>query len=109
MALCDYERDTLSRIHFGKAPKIIGAAWFAACEALSEGGYVRGGKLTEKGLSALDAKQGKCNHSMVWVAKATDLDVPELDEDGAPTNEVEHFDVNFYRCKLCGYVRADAD
>ena len=50
-----------------------------------------------------------CKHQMIWVNKYSDLDVPEVNQDGTVTNEIEWVDVNFYRCKLCGFVRADAD
>jgi len=50
-----------------------------------------------------------CEGNMVWVQKYSDLDVPQVDQQGKPTGEVEYVDVDFYRCKFCGTVRAEAE
>lgn len=51
----------------------------------------------------------QCDHKMVWVQKYSDLEVPELGDDGVPTNEIEYVDVNFYRCSLCGLIHVDSN
>jgi hypothetical protein len=55
MDLCDYEIAVLRHIQNPRDDDgiIPGAALWAAAEALSEGGYVRAGKLTDKGRHAL--------------------------------------------------------
>jgi hypothetical protein len=45
-----------------------------------------------------------CKKNMVWVEKHSDLTVPTADG-----LDIEYVDINFFRCKVCGYVRADAD
>ena len=58
MSLCKYERHVLSCIAFKNLPDDPGAAWFAACEALSGNNYVRGGKVTPKGYKELTSERG---------------------------------------------------
>lgn len=54
MSLCKYELNVLSRIHYdGPPPENKGAAWWAAVEALSIGGYISCGEITSKGRAAL--------------------------------------------------------
>ncbi len=55
MTLCQYEVDVLRHLDDPKDDDGItpGAALWAAAEALSEGGYISNGKLTEKGRMAL--------------------------------------------------------
>lgn len=58
MAICDFERRTLSRIAFGDLPDDPGAAWWAACEALAGRGMLKAGVVTEKGRAALITSNG---------------------------------------------------
>ena len=53
MAICEFERRTLSRIVFGDLPDDPGAAWWAACEALAGRGMIKAGEVTAKGRTAL--------------------------------------------------------
>ena len=49
-----------------------------------------------------------CESGMTWVTKHSDLVVPEVEQDGKPNGDSEYVDVNFYRCRFCGGVRAVA-
>ncbi|MEM0934796.1 MAG: hypothetical protein AAF646_02935 [Pseudomonadota bacterium] len=55
MALCTYEVAVLRHVDDPKDNDGIktGAAFWAAIEALSVGGYISGGRLTQKGREAL--------------------------------------------------------
>jgi hypothetical protein len=46
----------------------------------------------------------ECKHEWVWVNKYSDLEVLIIGKD-----EVEYVDVNLYRCRHCGEVKAEAD
>lgn len=54
--LCGYEITTLERIASRDLPDDPGAAWWAACEALSGRGYIRDGRVTPDGAAVLNAQ-----------------------------------------------------
>jgi len=45
---------------------------------------------------------------MVWANKFSDLEVPQIDQEGKLTGEYQYVDINLWVCRFCGYVKAEA-